>query len=321
MRCSPRFALVLLALLVAPSTLAQSRLTAFGLLRLEPSARASALAGAYGAGPGEDVNALFANPALLSADDDRALALGYLNHVAGLNAGFVTYAREVGRLGGTVGGAVRFLAYGDFERADADGNRVGDTFGASDAVVSLAYARPLNDRASVGGTVHAVFSSIDDASAQAFAADVGVAYRLPAYGLTLGASLHHAGIVTSDFGETADELPLDLRVSVSKRLANLPLLLTLGGYDLTSVEGDGSALEALGRHVALSGELQFGEAFALRAGYNPRRHDDLKTDARIDLAGLGVGFGLNLRRFGFDYAYNAWSSFGGLHHLTLRTRI
>lgn len=320
MRRSRRLALLFLILLSAPGVLAQSRLAGFGLLRLEPSARASALAGAYGAGPGDDVNALFANPALLGADDDGALALGYLNHVAGLNAGFVTYARDVDRLGGTVGGAVRFLSYGDFERADADGNRTGDTFGAADAVMTLAYARPLNERASVGGTVHAVFSSIDDASAQAFAADVGVAYRVPAHGLTLSASLHHVGVVTSDFGEVADELPLDLRIAASKRLANLPLLLTVAGYDLASV-GDGSAGDALARHVALSGELQFGEAFALRAGYNPRRHDDLKTDARIDLAGLGLGFGLNLRRFGFDYAYNAWSSFGGLHHLTLRTRL
>ena len=305
-----------------PSASAQSRLSGFGLLRLEPSARASALAGAYGAGPGEDVNALFQNPSLLGADDHRALSVSYLNHLSDVKAGFVTYAREVGQLGGTVAGAVRFLSYGDFERADLDGERTGETFGASDAILSLSYSRPLGERAHFGATAHALFSSIDEASAQAFAADVGVAYQIPEQGFTVAASLHNVGFVTSDFGETGDELPLDLRLSVSKRLQNLPFLLTVAGYNLASFENEnGTALNEIARHVAVSGELQFGQSFALRVGYNHRRHEDLKTDARIDLAGLGLGFGLNLRRFGFDYAYNAWSSFGGLHHLTLRTRI
>ena len=322
MRRPRLLALFFIVLLTAPAALAQSRLTGFGLLRLEPSARASALAGAYGAGPGEDVNALFANPALLGEDDHRALAVSYLNHLADINAGFVTYARQVDRLGGALAGSVRFLSYGDIERADADGNRAGDTFGASDAVISLAYARPLSERAHFGAAAHAVFSSIDDASAQALAADLGVTYRIPEQGLTVSASLHNVGVVTSDFGEAGDALPVDLRFSVSKRLQNLPFLLTVAGYDLTSFENEnGTALNEIARHVALSGELQFGEAFALRVGYNHRRHEDLKTDARLDLAGLGMGFGLSLRRFGFDYAYNAWSSFGGLHHLTLRTRI
>lgn len=322
MLCSRFFALFFIVLLAAPGALAQSRLTGFGLLRLEPSARASALAGAYGAGPGEDVNAFFANPALLGEDDDRALSVSYLNHLADINAGFVAYARQVDRLGGTVGGAVRFLSYGDFERADADGTRTGDTFGASDAIVSLAYARPLSERASFGAVAHAVFSSIDDASAQAFAADLGLTYQIPEQGFTVAASVHNVGIVTGSFGETDDALPLDVRLSISKRLQNLPFLLTVAGYDLASFENEnGTALNEIARHLAVGGELQLGQAFALRVGYNHRRHEDLKTDARLDLAGIGMGFGLNLRRFGFDYAYNAWSSFGGLHHLTLRTRI
>lgn len=316
------FLAVFVALGALAPAFAQSRLTGFSLLRLEPSARASALAGAYGLGPGEDVNAFFQNPALLGADDHRALSISYLNHLADVNAGFFAYAREVEQVGGTLAAAVRFLSYGDIERADLDGERTGDTFGASDAILSLAYARPINERTQLGATAHALFSSIDDASAQAFAADVGVTYRIPERGLTFAASLHNVGFVTSDFGETGDELPVDLRFTVSKRLQNLPFLLTVAGYDLTSFENEnGTALNEIARHLAVGGELQFGQSFALRVGYNHRRHEDLSTDARIDLAGLGLGFGLNLRRFGFDYAYNAWSSFGGLHHLTLRTRI
>ena len=312
---------VLLFLIPALASAQPSRLTGFGLLRMEPSARATALAGAYGVGSGEDVNALFTNPALLDEADHRQLAVSYLNHLADVNAGFVVYAREVEPLGGTVGGAIRFLSYGEFERADAEGNRDG-TFGASDAVVTLSYARAESERIRWGASAHAVFSSIDDASANALAADLGAAYLLPEQGLALSASLRNLGVVTSDLGADGDVLPTDLRLSVSKRLQYVPLLLTVSAYDLTSFENEnGTALNEIARHLAVGGVLQFGESFALRAGYNHRLHEDLSTGERLDLAGLGLGFGLNLRRFGFDYAYNAWSSFGGLHHLTLRARL
>ncbi len=315
--------LLLLPLLATSVASAQpSRLTGFGLLRIEPSARATALAGAYGTGNGEDVNALFANPALLDETSHRRLSVGYLNHLADVSAGFAAFAYDAERLGGTVGGALRFLSYGDFERAEADGTRPGDTFGASDAIVTLSYARPYGERVRWGASAHAVFSSLDDASAQAIAADVGVTYGVPERGFAVSASLRNLGIVTSSLGAEDDVLPVDLRLSVSKQLQYVPLLITVAGYDLTSFENEnGSALSEVARHLSVGGELQLGRPFALRVGYNHRLHEDLKTDTRIDLAGLGLGFGLNLRRFGFDYAYNAWSSFGGLHHLTLRTRL
>lgn len=315
--------LLFLSLVAASAAFAQpSRLTGFGLLRLEPSARATALAGAYGTGTGEDVNALFANPALLDATSHRRLSVSYLNHLADINAGFVAYGHHVERLGGTVGGAIRFLSYGDFERADAEGTRTGDTFGASDAIITLSYARPYSERVHLGANAHALFSSIDDASAQAFAVDLGATYRVPERGFALSASLRNFGVVTGDFGTEGDVLPLDLRISVSKQLQYVPLLITVAGYDLASFENEnGSALNEIARHLSVGGELQLGAPFAIRVGYNHRLHEDLSTGERLDLAGLGLGFGLNLRRVGFDYAYNAWSSFGGLHHLTLRTRL
>ncbi len=74
------------------------------------------------------------------------------------------------------------------------------------------------------------------------------------------------------------------------------------------------------QHVILGGEFQFSRAFNVRFGYNHRRHEGLKTGSRLDLAGVGLGFGLKITRFRLDYAFNSWS-FGGLHQLTVRTAI
>ena len=322
----------LAALAAAPPGLAQSRTgTAFDLVRLDPSARAAALAGTQ-ALPGDDPVAALYNPALLSESHDRQASVGYVNHLSDVSAGSAVYARRVAGLG-LVAGAVRFLSYGDFERSSADGE-TGETFGASEAALSLSAARELVPRLRAGATLHALVASLDDARSQALAADLGLAYRIPAEGLVLSASVHHLGAVLSSLGDTRDRLPVDVRVGVSKRLRYVPLTISVGGYDLhrfdsePSTLGEGgeevggtTALDQVRDHLALGGELQLGTALAARLGYHPRRGAALRTGGRLDLAGVSAGFGIRLKRIGVDYAYTGWSDFGGLHQFGVRTRL
>ena len=312
---------VALAALVATPALTQtSRDTGFDLLRLEPSARASALSGTIGSVASDDPSAVFYNPALLTEAMHRGLSLTYLNHLSDINAGFASYARTMGSFG-TFAVGVRYLTYGSFERADENGVRDGTTFGAGEAALSLSYAQQLTPRLRGGATVHAAFASIDDASAQALAADIGVLYTIPSRQIGFSASIHNVGFALSSLGETSDRLPVDLRLGVSKRLERLPLTIMLMGYNLHDYSGDGSALDEALRHVNVAGEIRIGNPVAIRIGYNPRRHQELATGERLDLAGVSAGFGINLSRFNFDYAFNSWSELGGLHQLSVRTRL
>jgi hypothetical protein len=250
----------------------------------------------------------------------RGLAVTYLNHLADVNAGFASYARTLDGIG-TVGAGLRYLSYGDFARTDPNGTADGSTFGAGEAALSLALSRELAPRLRGGVTVHAAFAWLDDRDAQALAADLGVLYTIPSQLLNLSASLHHIGFAVSSLGAEDDALPVDLRVGVSKQLRYVPLTLSVMGYGLTDFDGEGSVLDEAARHVAVGGEFRFGEPVRVRLGYNPRRHDELATGERLDLAGLSLGFGVVLRRFGFDYAFNSWSQNGGLHQLSVRTRL
>ncbi|MEM6289188.1 MAG: PorV/PorQ family protein [Bacteroidota bacterium] len=299
--------------------------TAFDLVRLDPSARAAALAGA-GAVRGDDPTAAFYNPALLTSDMDGALALGYTNHVADVSAGAASYARDLGLWGGlSVGAGVRFLSYGEFDRRTGAGDdAVLGTYGASEAAVTLSAAREVLPQLRLGANVHALFASLDEASAQALVADLGLALSVPEEALTIGASVHHVGVLLSSLGETDDRLPLDLRVTVSKRLEYLPLTVSLSGVDLQSFDGpevDSSLVNRTLDHVALGGELQLGRTLAVRAGYNGRRGDALRSGSRLDLAGVSVGAGIKLRRVTVDYAFSNWGDFGGLHQFGVRTRL
>ncbi len=312
--------IALAALVVYAAAGQSSSDTGFDLLRLEPSARASALAGTVGSVASDDPSAVLYNPALLTEDMHRGLSVTYLNHLSDINAGFVSYARTIGNLG-TFAAGVRYLTYGSFERADENGVRDGTTFGAGEAAISLSYARQFTPSLRGGATVHTAFASIDDAGGQALAADLGVHYTIPNQQIGLSASIHNVGFALSSLGETADRLPVDLRLGVSKRLERLPLTIILMGYNLHDYSGDGSALDEALRHVNVAGEIRVGTPVTIRIGYNPRRHQELATGDRLDLAGVSAGFGINLSRFNFDYAFNSWSELGGLHQLSVRTRL
>jgi hypothetical protein len=175
-----------------------------------------------------------------------------------------------------------------------------------------------------GASVHGLFVSIDDASAQALAADLGATYDVPSQLLTLGASVRSAGRVLSSLGETPDRLPLDVRLTATKRLRYLPLTVTVAATDLQHVDGpavDSSLVRRSLDHLRAGAELQLGRALTVRAGYVPRVAADLRSGRRIELAGVGLGFGIALRRVALDYAYNGWSDFGGLHQFGVRTKL
>lgn len=325
MRLLRAFALAgLVAALALPAS-AQRRDTGFDLVRLDASARAAALAGAPGALAGADPAVVFYNPALLTDDHSRAVAVGYTNHVTDIRAGSLLYARDVERFGATLAASVRFLSYGDFDGATPDGEASG-AFSAGESAFTLSASREVAPRVRAGASVHALTARIADARATALTADVGATYEVPSQQLVVGASLHHVGRALSSLGEERDRLPSDLRLTVAKRLQYLPLTISLAGYDLAGMESvasgaDSSAVRRALDHVAVGGEMQFGRALAVRAGFNPRRAADLDGGRRLDLAGVSLGFGLSLARVTLDYAYNGWSVFGGMHQFGLRSRL
>lgn len=321
MRESAGILAVLLGLLCAQSSSAQpGDPTVFSVVRLDPSARIAALAGAANA-IGDDPSTPFLNPALIDTNTQNMLSVSYLNHVSDINAAFVSYAHALGKLGIAMGG-IRYLSYGSFPRADADGFLDGTTFGAYESVLTFGLSRMHGEALTYGASLNAFFSGIDGRGASAVAADVGVYYYMMGQKMGLSASVHNVGWVLNSVGQQSDDLPFDLRVGVAKRLTHLPLMITVMGYNLHQWGGgDESFGSDLMKHFAFGGEFYLGTALRLRIGYSQLKHAELKTDSRLDLAGVGLGFGIVITRFRFDYAYNDWSALGGVHHLTVQTTL
>jgi len=303
-------------------TLAQpsAEATPFQVLRLEPSARTAALSGSFAAVADGDVSVLFYNPAVPGPATSRRAAASYLNHLADLNAGSVAYSHTIGGWGTTLHGGVRFADWGTFEGRDRNGNPTED-FGAGETVFTIGGARPLGPQMRYGANLHVMHAHVEQARAVALAADLGGVYHVPERQLTLGATVRHLGGMIDGFGPTREPLPIDLQLGLSKQLAHLPLLLTLTGYDLANVSTGirgGRTIDHILGHLTAGAELQPGDVLRLRVGYNHRRSKELALTERFDLAGFGFGFGVTASALTVDYAYNSWSTLGGLHRFSLQ---
>ena len=307
--------------MVLPDVNAQIESASFPVVQLDESARVAALGGRSPALKSGDVASLFANPALLSSAELKTLSFSYLNHIGSINAGWISYGRRLDSLT-TAAVGIRYLGFGSIDRADDQGRRDG-SFNASDISLTLGASRRALPTLSYGVNLNFLLSSIDGYHASAISMDAGVHYEAGP-GLSLGATIQNAGLILSSFGTRRDHVPFDMRIGISKKLAHMPLLLSISAYRLHQLDGgpDGtSAISNLFYHLILGGEFVFSDSFQIRFGYNHRRHDELRLKSRLDLAGISMGVGIRLSKLVFDYGFSSWSSLGGLHRFSVQTRL
>lgn len=309
---------VFLAIGMLTEVRAQIESSGFPILQLDPSARSAAMGGANAALTELSSNSFFGNPALLTPASHGKLAVSYLNHVSDLQAGWLSYARSIDSLG-TFGVGLRYLSFGSFVERNELGEETG-TFGASDVALTVAGARPFTNRITYGANLHFLRSSIAAEAASALALDLGLTYLSETQQTSFSTSVHHLGYVLSSIGNRSDELPFDLRVGFTQKLAHLPLLVSVTGYRLTQLDGGeegNSSIASVLNHLRLAGEFQFSKSFQIRFGYNHRQHENLKVKSRLDMAGFSTGVGLVIAKIGIDYSFNSWSSLGALHRFSI----
>lgn len=306
----------------------------FSFLRIEPSARAMSLGGAF-VGVTNDVNAMFANPATLNEASARQFSLSMLNHLADVRFTTAAYGYDLKSIG-TLAVGIRNVDYGTLSASDCTQVYTPDvceridynpenTASAADRALTIGLSRAYNPKIRYGLNIHGIWSNIGDARARAIAADAGVVYNDQAHQFVVSAAVLNYGRTLKSLGTTEDQLPLDVRIGASKRLQYMPFTAHVMFYNLnTLAEKKGTDLgKALtsGDYLTLGGEFHLGTAMAIRLGYNPLRGNAFSSGKRLDLAGLGFGFGLQISRFRLDYGYNNWSSAGRLHQLSVQSKL
>lgn len=315
----------------------------FAFLRQSPSARATGLNQSQIVLRDDDLALASFNPSLLNPLMHNGLTFNQNFLLGSIKSGLANYGYHVEKIKTTFQAGVQYISYGDFKQTDEYGNQQG-TFKASEYAVFLGAGRQLNERFSVGANAKFIQSRLETYTSTGIAVDLAGAYINPEKNIGVSVVLKNMGAqLKTYYGEDRQNLPYDLQIGVSKKLARAPFRFSVAAHDLlrwqlrydNPLENEVSLLgeetntqsafslgvDNLFRHLNFGGEIMFGksENFRLRFGYNHQLRREMSLQNIRSLAGFSFGAGFKVNRFRIDFGSGRQHIVGGMTHLSIST--
>ncbi|TDN38352.1 type IX secretion system protein PorQ [Hymenobacter sp. UV11] len=308
---------------------------AFPFLSLPPSAQLAALGGMTASARSTDPTQFFANPALLYAGNDHAVAATYVAYVADIKQSYLAYTFNTEKRG-RFGLGLTYLNYGSLPQYDAAGNSLGD-FSVNEYALAAADSYTWG-KFTAGVTAKLAVSGIAGSRAVGLAADAGVLYKPHEdQDFTVGLVVKNAGYMLKPYIATAREpLPLDVQLGTTIKPEHMPLRFTFTAHHLqqwdiqyldpsaTTTNAAGDTVRArknfgdnLARHLTVGAELLLGKGLSLRLGYNHLQARELRLDNVGGGAGFSFGAMVRISQFQLDYTYATLQAAGSSNYFTL----
>jgi hypothetical protein len=292
--------------------------TAAPFLSIPQGARALGMGGAFAA-TANDVSALYWNPAGIADLKGINFTFDHTYWIADIKYNYFGATVGMGSFG-TLGLSVTASSIGDMQVTTVqqqDGT--GEIFSVSDIAVGLSYAIKLTEDFGIGFTPKFINQTIWKMNANAFAIDIGMKYRTPFTGFTLGMAVTNLGTKMQMHGTDAvvlyDPDPYNggnngrIPAELSTDEWALPLNFRVGlAYDLSLDKFGHLTVAADAMHpndnfesVNFGVEYVFDDMVFLRGGMK----DLFMADSEE-----GVTFGVGVKQFivgnfqlSLDYAY------------------
>jgi len=301
-------------------------------LKIEPSARISALGNAGSALYGEAVASYF-NPASLGRLENSDIQFTHNNWLADINYNYAIGAIKVGGVG-TFSVQVTSLNSGEIDVRTVDQPLgTGERYTVTNFALGVGYGMMLTDRVSVGLQLNYIQESIWHSDLTAFGLNFGVQYEVEKGGLMLGASVSNFGprasyngrdlYVNYDFDSDKngdnDKLPAELRTDSY----SLPTVFRVGAtYPVKINESNLLLFSAEATHpndnfesVNVGAEWTLFNTFSLRGGYRDLFLQDSEGGLMLGAgAKVEVNSVYNIR---FDYAWGDYGRLAEAHRFTV----
>jgi hypothetical protein len=317
----------------------------FTFLKLSPSARITAMGGTLISVRDGDPAFALQNPGALNINMDKSLTFQYHFLFDGIADGYVSFARHFDKADLTGHAGIQFIQYGTFQEADEYGNLLG-TFKANEIALTVGAAKQLGDRISAGANLRFVQSRLESYNSTGLMLDIGGAYFVPEDGFVLALAVRHVGVQLSSYTGQTEDLPINVQLGFSKRLAHLPFRFSMTAHRLnqwdllydsplsgpeTTVIGEApkeksqfsKELDNAVRHLIFGGEFLLGkqENLHLRFGYNHQRRKELSVSSLRSFSGFSMGAGIRIKQFSIDYGFATYHIAGSTNHIGITTNL
>lgn len=287
----------------------------YNFLKLDVSPRAAALGGSF-VSNNDDPNVIFYNPAGINFNQNNQISISFLKHLLDINSASLVFIKEI-KSTGKFSAAVKYINYGDFTKADPSGLELGH-FGANDIAFSLGYGNKLDENFYYGLNFKLIYSGIENYSSTAYAFDFGLHYEIPDKFWNFGFSILNLGSQINSYFNIKEDLPLDIRLGISKQLEKVPMRFY---FSFNNLDDKQSNFFARFKNLTFGSEIKLGKSFKLRIGYDSEKRKELKIGTTAGLAGFNIGFGFNAASYIIDYAYSSMGSIGALHRIGISTNL
>lgn len=280
----------------------------FTFLRFPTSSHVNALGGHNVSLVERDPSLTFHNPALLGGEMDGMLNLNYMNYIAGINVGSAIYTKAF-RERGSWGIGATFISYGSMKELNEYHEYSGD-FSGKDLSINAFYSHDLSDTWRGGLSFKMLYSSLADFSSFGLAVDAGLSYYDPDREFSFGFALKNIGAQLKTYDSDRENLPWDIQLGITKRMAHAPIRLSVTAMHLNQwkfkyiddtleeKELDDSFFETLTKHLVFGVDFVPSENFWLGVGFNPKSKQDMKLkDGGNGLGGFSIGGGFKISKF------------------------
>ncbi|MCX6151846.1 MAG: type IX secretion system protein PorQ [Ignavibacteriales bacterium] len=285
----------------------------FEFLRMDMSPRAAALAGSF-VSNSDDPNVMFYNPAGINSLEGMPVSFSFVKHLLDINLASLALSREIEGLGRFSAG-IEYISYGSFQGYTEDAVKTNE-FGAGEVAFVLGYGNKLDENFYYGANAKFIYSGIEKYYSTAIGVDVGLQYIIPNQLLNFGFSILNIGSQLTSYINAKENLPLDIRVGVSKRLERLPVRLYLS---INRLNDDQDKFFDRFKAFTIGTEFNLSKVLRLRLGFDNEKRKDLKIGTTAGLAGFHVGVGAVISGYNFDYSYSSLGPVGSLNRVGITT--
>ncbi|MDE7109749.1 MAG: type IX secretion system protein PorQ [Muribaculaceae bacterium] len=304
-------------ILAAVSARGQTGRSAYDFLTVPTSSHVFGLGGTNITIIDADVTLAEQNPALLGPEVEKQLAASYMHYLGSANFAGIRYGQSAGEHSAW-SGAIRYLNYGEIQGFEADGSPTG-SFTPSDFVFEGTYSHDFTSRLRGGINLKMIYSSYEQYSAFAMAADVGINYYDDVHDMSLSVVFKNMGGQIKRFDSSYDRLPFDIQLGWMQSLGSSPFSLSITAQNLTRwhlhyyehTEDGGVQEKTLKstfagdffRHLIFGAQYQPSERVYVDLAYNYKMRSDMSAYQRNFFSGFSLGLGIKTRTFSVGAAY------------------